>query len=718
MAEPPKKDKKQDANERVPEHDSFDNNGSDTFENSPTPTFTPEPPRPAKNTTKEKKDKSRDDSVTSMNSGTVGVSTLTIQGTSSSEIRLPVGVSGTFVIRAQTVPTGTSWNVGQPTNNGGTLPSLATLDSSDTSTNDATFTISVPGNVKGQKNFEVSADDTKSLTVAVVGIASVSANVVVMGTSETRTVVVYSDPPNAKFPLNQPKAQVAVSAPGVLSIFGTFSHAPFGGSATLTLKAGSITGIATVTISCGTDVITVAFTVLGANGNIVATVPSTPPLTERTGTFANQWSSPANLTFTVTNRIQTAGTTFTFDAAQTFAQTRALVLAQNSAANIPIAVTVNPPDTDLTFKVYRARDDAAAIGVSIPTVNKTGATTATVGTDAVGSFHIFAFVDSNQSGNWDVNEFGFTMPLVLAGATAGPTDQNQVHSDQLVPFFNDNAGFQFWQFAGVRAGKFPPPQTNVPGAIFDNEITLIGGGTDGRRGLDRVFLGWINNVTQMEAGGRYQLAANVRETAYIFAANGPATPVTAFNNSLRVFVDPPVSPLPDIISPLPLQDTGRSANPQGGIEATLTRSPNDGRGIVTNLVLGEKRRITASDAPQFLFQRNHPSNATLELNNIKWDLKFTTRLAIWTNTIANPSPTPTQNTVGYRTFSIAAEIPWKISGEWNIVPGPNFTFAPVGMPTIQFDGALETHSPPVPGAGRMEIRRPTFLNTVALDAQQ
>jgi hypothetical protein len=74
--------------------------------------------------------------------------------------------------------------------------------------------------------------------------------------------------------------------------------------------------------------------------------------------------------------------------------------------------------------------------------------------------------------------------------------------------------------------------------------------------------------------------------------------------------------------------------------------------------------------------------------------------------------------VGYRTFSIAVEIPWKISGEWNIVPGPIFTFAPVGVPSIQFDGDLETHSPPAPAAGRMEIRRPITLDTIAMDAQQ
>jgi hypothetical protein len=59
MAEPPKKDKRQDANGPMPEHDSFDNSGSDTFENSPTPTFTPEPPRPEKKDDKEKGQKEK-----------------------------------------------------------------------------------------------------------------------------------------------------------------------------------------------------------------------------------------------------------------------------------------------------------------------------------------------------------------------------------------------------------------------------------------------------------------------------------------------------------------------------------------------------------------------------------------------------------------------------------------------------------------------------------
>jgi hypothetical protein len=365
---------------------------------------------------------------------------------------------------------------------------------------------------------------------------------------------------------------------------------------------------------------------------------------------------------------------------------------------------------DLTFEVHRARDDAPTLATlsAPPTIKKTGTTTATLSTNAVGSFHVFAFVDANGDNKWSPNEFGFCLPLGLVRMETG-TSTSIAFTNRLTATCNDFSGGTNYIYVRVIAGDLFV--SSKVGIRLENFVTLTGGGSFGHRFLNRTFVGWVNNFATLTylgtyTGGRSASRVHVSNLASasgsyqdhkVFLAGGPA-PATIF---------------------LPLLDTSRTDNPNGGYQITLGSSPADGGvGNEVSLTFGAIRTITAVDSPSWNYRRFHFSVGTAELQTVTHHLDVNSFLVGWTNVYANSGPTTLTNSVGYRTFVVGANDPWTVNGSWTIttVSGKR-VLVPLVAPTITL-GTITIFSPAIPAnSASIEVRPPTTKGTRAYDGR-
>jgi hypothetical protein len=461
--------------------------------------------------------------------------------------------------------------------------------------------------------------------------------------------------------------------------------------------------------------------------DIVALVPSTPPLNLRTEPIDNQWQGGTfkNIgkkrinflpfkTKTAVENVKDGKPGFSDDL---FKEPKALVLVKDSIKDgVLLEATTKPANTELTFEVFQDPDEQAAVGKNKPDLKITGATTAQLLTNARGSFQIVAFPKNGKI------DQGKMCPLILV-EVKGKEDESKANPQLLqAQFIAQNAKGDIlsfkqqtdpknWAEVLVDSGHVANGEKGS-GVSFKATVELIGGGKDGRRGLgpadqNRVYLGWANNITEHTAIGRYP---NKQSISVVPAANRDKAPVKApqvlndptsgalYTLELPLFLDGQKPALDPLKPPFPLldpRDKDAKAGPRdGGLDITLSTGPDDGRGKdVTALKVGERRVISALDAPRFPYLRTLTKGATLE--KVEHHLGFNGRLVVWTNTEANNAqPTPkTANTAGYRTFYVVYEEVWRLDGEWDIgfanmksTITPNADFAKKKTPPISLKG--------------------------------
>jgi hypothetical protein len=456
---------------------------------------------------------------------------------------------------------------------------------------------------------------------------------------------------------------------------------------------------------------------------IKATVPSTPPLTPRAAppTVANAWAAPVDLVFESTKPIPSGPVVFH---AADFAQPDALVLISHCQGPIQLEAETSPPNVDVFFEARRATDDSGTLGAGIPVITNTGNTTATMDTNERGSFYVIAYIDANRNRQRDDNEPGIILPVIFVEAriqTPATEHRSVPNPGNLSVTFDGVAGnvdTGNYTYVYVNSGDFNSLAT--AGVALDADILLVGGGADGMRGLDRVFTGWMNNFTALRYEGTYADGSIVRRLQIdnIGAANGPAISGTPS------FISAPPNPVPNPIAfPPSLLDTGRGNPELGGRNTTFGHSA-EAAGIPQQPLggLGEKRTVTAVDSPGWLegYQRRHPdaSRAT-RLRSIFHDLHSSTRLVAWTNTTGGNAPSPgVANSVGFRTYTVVAEVNWTVSATYNITgSSPHIRLSQTGAaPTIT--AARVEYTPAVPpSTANLEVRPPVTLRTRVVDAR-
>jgi hypothetical protein len=466
--------------------------------------------------------------------------------------------------------------------------------------------------------------------------------------------------------------------------------------------------------------------------SITATVPSTPPNTARAAppTVANAWPAPTDLTFVSTTALPRGPLV---QQAADFNMPNALVVIRNSAGPIALEAQTDPPNVDVLFTVVRATDDVAAVGGpgDLPTLGNSGNTTATLGTDERGSFYVLAFIDANRNHQRDDNEPGIILPVVIAEcrietpATELRSVANPANATVTMDGVANRVHAATYQVIVVSSGDFVHGLGGA-GVALDADVLLVGGGPDGRRGLDRVFTGWANNFTVVQYEGTYfngNLVSRIQVDnigdANGAAADGTPTFITSVANP---FANPPGALL------FPLLDSGRFGldlapggpnDPQFGGLNICFRGSNEGA-PTAQATMGEKRTVQALDAPGWNYDRHHPNAAVAtNLHSVVHNLNSTTRLVAWTNTTGGALPTPgTPNSTGFRTYTILAKTDWTVSASFNMTGSTGNIRLNVTAPLPTVTANNTTFDPAIPAQNDgMEVRPPLTLQTRVYDAE-
>jgi hypothetical protein len=400
-----------------------------------------------------------------------------------------------------------------------------------------------------------------------------------------------------------------------------------------------------------------------------------------------------------------------------------MVLINNSvraAAPIALSVQVQPPGAPVRWSIQRDTRPAPngdAPGViarsprALPTLTPNGADPlrATLLADAVGSFHIRPFIDCNGNGTFQGldaagavidREPHIIMNLVVVGV--------MLHQDNSIARSANMQAAIAGGGIGVRSGAFNIAAPAGEAIHMTVQADVIGGGGDGRRGLDQVFAGWVNNEALNE-----DIAGTFTDTTVVPPQNHRSFSVFASNHAAatgaaatgRAFV--PGDPAPALVAP-PLLDSGRGGAGAGGNTATLTSSRIAQR---PNLALGQRWLIEAIDSPGDGEGAVHPAFPAARLVRFRFHLDFRAYLCFWTNAARVAGAT---GATADRLYAVLREFTWTMRGEWTIAGG---ALTVVTAPAVAISGAA-THNPPASGADTaIEVRPPTGLSLLVRDAR-
>lgn len=409
---------------------------------------------------------------------------------------------------------------------------------------------------------------------------------------------------------------------------------------------------------------------------ITATITATPPITARLG------NAPADHTFEST------------ETAANWTAAKTLVMLRADLRDVALKAEVEPVDAPLTWKVERASDDHASLGAGVPGCVQDGADDkkATLDTDETGSFLVRAFVDCDGDG-----AFGKCDPFkVLQVVLVEPrfvADNSATHTGHIAPVV-DATDFS------ISTGNFDIANPGTEAIHMNVTVDVVSGGAAGRRLLECVFAGWVNNERANEnirgsyAGGhaRFSVFANNRA-----AARGPG----------RTFL--PGDPAP-AIEPAPFLDTGRrpqAARGTGGNMATLTSSRVRTK---TNRAVGQRWIVEAIDSPGDHAPLSHPAFGT-RLERFHFELAFSGNLSFWTNN------TQAEGATGDpcdRVYAAVRTFDWDMLGEWTVSAAGAIA---VVTPMSVTRAGETTHNPAQENdAAGVEVRAPSGLDMLANDA--
>ena len=471
---------------------------------------------------------------------------------------------------------------------------------------------------------------------------------------------------------------------------GTFQWSITGGHATIVGAANQQTVQVrggTTSASLNDSTLKVVYTAAGGSAEattqvtvvevkkIKATIKSTPALTARAGQAA-----PANY------QIESTRTAVAFPPADT------LILMRGNMQDVALEAEVAPADCPVGWDAVRAGDDAAGLGALTPTVTPNGADRrqATLSTNETGSFSVRAFSDCSGTNTFGVDDAFVLLPVVLVRATF-VADNSATHTAHINPTIG---GGNF----GLRTGSFNIANPATEAIHMNCTVDVVSGGPDGRRLIDRVFGGWINNISR-----NLDIRANYdggHSRFSVFASN-----VASATGGGRTFL--PADPAPILVAP-PLLDTGRPGGGTGGETATLTSSRIRSR---TPQALGQRWIVEAIDSPGNGTSLTHIAFGTRILT-YHFELHFGAHLSFWANRSGAAGAT---GDPADRAYATLRSFEWDMLGEWSIDAANTITTTTPMAVTISNP---QTHNPPdeADRAG-CEVRPPTALNIFGSDGR-
>ena len=473
-----------------------------------------------------------------------------------------------------------------------------------------------------------------------------------------------------------PKVKLFTSETGSSQFaFGaTIDHSASGGAGdlkTLWVEGGT-TSAALIDTQIRLNVVDVDFGCDRGNATVVefqkikATIKSTPANTVRAG-----YPAPADHTY------ENAKLTDDFSDGKN----EPLVLIRNAQPDIELEVTVLPDlpvDLDIQWRAVRNPKDKSAIGGKndLPTVTRDGANKrkATLDANAKGSFRIRPYIDCNGVDEYSPKEPSIPLNLVLADVVF-VADNSAGLNANLESGLGDD-------FAYVVNGEWPGTWAAciaAKGAGMTMELVadVTGGGADGRLGLNKVFGGLINMLTDN------QIALTYTEPPAPPPVGPPPPPpppppatytirnryVLNRGDATGQYTLDPTDPspmfLPSDTAPtvlaFPVLDTGRGSGGLGGESATMSRSGMWDK--QANRPVGFRYTLRCIDSPGRSFLLTHPTHATAELTNIHYVQAFRANFCFWTNIEKDRDATGDPCD---RVYSAVRTMDWEAHGDWSL----------------------------------------------------
>lgn len=474
-----------------------------------------------------------------------------------------------------------------------------------------------------------------------------------------------------------------------------------------------------------------------------ADIPSTPAVTNRAGNSPvprHEWriANPAS-----------AAKDFDED----YVTNAPFVLMENSVKDtdrVQLSVQVRPAGVPVRWDTIRDRrpipdgDNVGVIGLSgnkeAPTLgSKAEGATNTLLADAVGSFHICPFVDCNGSEKFDfmahdgtrIDREPFIMMNAIVVRVKAVANNSVGQRANCSPFgLLTAAGFGGFSTSSAAAGA------NWTGADSgwhaDATVDVIGGGSNGRRGLDKVFGGWIQHIFLNGIRAEYRIPApglSPRSHQYAFVSNLPdpnhpgeyhyigAAEVAANPADAGWCINtPPALDPSNILDVTPYPDSGTggdSAVGSTGSQGGTTGNHGGGYPAPVNQAIGQRWRREMWDAPGIGCASAHIS-AGGSLSRFRFNLGFRTDLCFWTNTDAVPDATATG--VANRLYVTVYKCKWTPDFEvrFDRATGAGRITKPAKIKVTKEKSKLNGTARPFVG---LETRSPIALHWYAVDAR-
>lgn len=435
---------------------------------------------------------------------------------------------------------------------------------------------------------------------------------------------------------------------------------------------------------------------------IKATIKATPPNTPANSTAAGV-ALPANHTFETTG------------ADESFTTTPPLVLVRNAQPDIKLELTAVPAGLPVEWDAVRNPLDHATIGGvgdrPTCTIHAANALECNLSADSKGSFRIRPFIDGNGTHRYDAGEPSIPLNLVLVNAVVHGGDSSQATTVP-TPETITAGGFQ------VATGTWSTPQyTTAPGPdamAMSLRVNLTGGGADGKLGLNKVFAGLQNQTEGYRHEATYTDNTVAPPTAHRFrfcyASNQGAA--TGLFGGTQMFQ--PGDPAP-VLYAMPLLDSGRPGNGQGGETVTMSRSRM--RPTAAQPAVGQRIEIWCIDSPRRTFPAQHPINASAVLNAVIYQHQFRANFVVWSNinSAAGATGDPAD-----RVYSVVRRVPWTLSGQWTVDYITNAA-APTFVRTaysVTSTGAASVHPVARAQDNAIEVRPPSGITAgIVVDTQ-
>jgi hypothetical protein len=442
---------------------------------------------------------------------------------------------------------------------------------------------------------------------------------------------------------------------------------------------------------------------------------------------------------------------------EAFAVNPPLVLVENSviaAKKVALSVRIKPR-VPVFWEIKRnlapapLGDHADIIKLSpnpIPTLTKLKADTLTntLMADAVGSFHICPFVDCNDSQEFtpydakrnliDREPF-IVMNLVLIRAQGFKNKSKAgVLATQALggaATITAATGLQISSPEGMIAGN---PWT-AAGAQAHNtaKITVIGGGGDGKLGLDQLFAGWIQNISNLDIVTSYLDTTVAPPVAHvesmIFAQNAPATlgngvfhqaglvpPGWATGSTAAPVVL--TTPVLDV-SPFGSEGTGGNTcvGTEGAVGPPSAIIKKDLPTAEHKLNVGQDWEIEQFDSPG-MGASPAPLMHTGTLVGFHFNIDFRTDLCVWTNFTKVPGATPDPacrlySAVQKNQWTTRYAVSFNVAGAATVTVNPKITVNADKVPK-RIAAAVEAAAV---GEPKLEVRFPVALKFYSIDAR-